>query len=66
MDVAIAVTHPRLGDLLHPFLQLGLIGAACTIVVARSLRAEHPAGPPNADLSCAPDIVDELPAPVRP
>ena len=66
MDAAIAVTHPRLGDLLHPLLQVGLIGAASTIVVARPLRLEHPAGPPDADLPSVADIVDELPAPVRP
>ena len=66
MDAAIAVTHPRLGDLLHPLLQVGLIRATPTIVVARPLRPKHSTGPPDADLPCAPDGVDGLSAPVRP
>lgn len=66
MDTAIAISHPRLGDLFHPFLQVGLIGAAPTIVAVRSLRPEHPAGPPDADLPSAADTVDELPAPAKP
>lgn len=66
MDAPIAVTHPRLGDFPHPLLQLGLIGATTTIVVARSLRPKHAARPPEADLPGVPNIVDELAPPIRP
>ena len=66
MDPAIAVTHPRLGDLPHPLLQVGLIDAATTTVVARSFRPKHTARPPDADLPGAPNIIDELAPPVRP
>ena len=66
MDAPIAVAHARLGDLLRPLLQLGLIGAAPTVMVARSFRPKHAARPPDADLPRAPDIIDPLPAPIRP
>lgn len=66
MDATIAVTHSRPGDLLHPLLQVGLIRAAPTIVVARPLRPEHSTGSPDTDLPCAPDGVDQLPTPVKP
>lgn len=66
MDSAIAVPHARLGDLLHPLLQIGLIRAATTIVVARSLRPKHAARPSDADGPDAPDVVDELTPPIRP
>ena len=66
MDTPIAVMHPRLGDLPHPLLQVGLIRTATTIVVARSLRTKHTARPPDADLPGAPNIIDELAPPIRP
>ena len=66
MDPAIAVAHARLGDLLHPLLQVGLIGTATTVVVARSFRPKHAASPSDTDGPDAPDIVDELASPIRP
>ena len=66
MNPTIAVTHARLGDLPHPLLQLGLISATTTIVVARSFRSKHTARPPDADLPGVPNIIDELAPPIRP
>ena len=65
MDTPIAVAHPRLGNLLHPFLQVGLIRMASTIMVARPFRPKHAARPSDADDPGASKIIDELPAPIR-
>ena len=66
MNPSIAVTHARLGYLPDPLLQVGLIGADATIMVARPLRPKHIASPSDADLPGAPNVVDELPPPFRP
>src|SRR3546814_12371827 len=66
MDTAIAVPYPRLRDLFDPLLEVGLIGALATIVVAGSFRPEHAAGPADADLPCAANIIDQLAPPIRP
>ena len=65
MDTPIAVAHPRLGNLMHPFLQVGLIRSASTIMVARPFRPKHAARPSDADDPGASKIIDELPAPIR-
>jgi hypothetical protein len=39
-------------------LEVGLIGALATIVVAGSFRPEHTAGPPDADLPGATNVID--------
>jgi len=41
MNTAIAIPHARFGDFLGPILEVGLIGALTTIVVARSLCPKH-------------------------
>ena len=66
MDTAIAVPNPRLRDLLDPLLEVGLIGTLATIVVAGSFCPEHAAGPPDVDLPCAANIIDQLAPPIRP
>jgi len=66
MDTAIAVPNPRLRDLLDPLLEVGLIHAFATIVVAGSFRPRHAAGSPYADLPCAANIIDQLAPPIRP
>jgi len=58
MDTAIAVPHPRLRDLLDPLLEVGLIGALATILVAGPFRPKHAAGPPYADLPGVANIID--------
>ncbi len=66
MDQSVAATEAHLGDLPDPLLQIGVIGVAATIMVARSLRPKHPACPPYADLPRAANNGDELPPPIRP
>jgi hypothetical protein len=66
MDPAIAIAYARLRDLLDPLLEVGLIGASTTIVVARSLGPKHCAGSPDANLAGAANVIDELAPPIRP
>jgi len=66
MDTAIAVSDTRLGDLLDPLPQFGLIGLAATVVVTGTLRPKNGTGPADADLPCASNIIDQLPSPIRP
>jgi hypothetical protein len=66
MNAPISVTYARLGDLLDPLLQLGLLATAALIVIARSLGPQLSAGPPDADLPCLANQIDELPPESRP
>ena len=66
MDPAIAVSNPRLRDLLDPLLQVGLIGAAALVVVAGSFGPQNTAGPPDAHLPRGPNFIHQLPSPSRP
>ena len=61
-----ATANTCLRDLPDALFELGLIGATTTIVVAGSFRPEHGAGPPDADLPCAANLIDQLPSPIRP
>jgi hypothetical protein len=66
VDQSVAATQAHLGDLPDPLLQVGVIGVAATIMVARSLRPKQPACPPYADLPRAANNGEELPPPIRP
>ena len=66
MNAPVAVTHPRLGYRLDAGCEVGLSAAAAFVVVARSLRSDGTAGPPDADLPRAPELIDELPPASRP
>jgi len=47
-------------------LEISVIAALATTVVAGSFRQEYAAGPADADLPRAADIIDELAPPIRP
>jgi hypothetical protein len=64
VDAAIAVAHPRLGDLLDPLHESGLRAALALVVVGRRLRPQHAAGPTDRNLPGAADLIDQ-PAPAR-